>query len=215
MGNFWEDSDIKRDEIIKAIEEINQITCNSLFIWKTSVYLIFELDDKSLFNRASKKVIKVTIFDYDNLQKKAKQRTNNLMIEIESFFKYYNLLMNSKSIFCDSKIEERMNDLRKSAIMNYGEDDSGLCPLCLENLVSLSLPCSHFFCEKCIKTWIGKSDSCPLCRYKIKLNRNSPSGVSGASSWGVVDGIDKEQFNKESEEAILKLTEELFGKKKN
>ena len=213
MGNFWKDSDIKREEVIKAIDQINEITCNSLFIWKTSVYLIFELDDKSFFQRLSKKIIKVTIFDYDNSQKKAKQRPNPLMIEIEVFFQYYNLVMNSRSVFYESKMKEKMNSLTESKIMNFGEDDSGLCTLCFENVVNMSLPCSHFFCDKCIKTWLIKSESCPLCRYKIKLNKNSPMGVSGASSWGVVDGIDNEEFNKESEESILKMTKDLFGKK--
>ena len=214
MEKFWEDSDIKREDIVKAIEQINEITFSSLFIRKTSVYLVFELDDQSFFQRLSKKLIKVTISDFDNLQKKTIKRPNPLTIKIETFYNYYNLLMNSKSIFYESTIKERLSNLNQSDLMNFGEDDSGLCPLCNENMVNLSLPCSHFFCEQCIKTWIIKSDTCPLCRYKIQLNQNSPLGVSGATLWDVSDGIDQEQFNKESEEAIIKLTNELFGKKK-
>ena len=120
--------------------------------------------------------------------------------------------MNSRTMFLSQQMKQR----RKSKYQkNPGEkeaetDESGLCPICNENSVNLSLPCTHFFCEKCIKTWLVKSDSCPICRYKLKLNKKSPSGVSGAQSWNVIDDFDEDQIEKEYEKTLINLTKKLF-----
>ncbi|XP_069773788.1 E3 ubiquitin-protein ligase RNF181 isoform X2 [Narcine bancroftii] len=50
--------------------------------------------------------------------------------------------------------------------------DRGLkCPVCLlefedEELVK-KMPCEHFFHSGCIVPWLGKTNSCPLCRLEL------------------------------------------------
>ena len=76
MGNFWENSEIKRDEVKKNIFQINEITKTIVFMKKLGIYLFFELDDDTLIKRNSRKIIKVTIYDYDKKKCMVEKRAN-------------------------------------------------------------------------------------------------------------------------------------------
>ena len=219
MGTFWEDSRIKREEVVENISQINAITKTLLFMKKLKIYLIFQLDDESAMKRISRKIIKVTMYDYDVKKYMVQKREEPIWIDIDDFYKYFNLLMNSRSIFVSEQLKQHMGNLSKNKNKDEEDDDdldeSGICPICSENKVNLSLPCAHFFCEQCIKTWIGKSDSCPLCRYKLKVNKKDPTGVSGAKSWNVIDEIDNNLVEKENMESLINLTNKLFFENKD
>ncbi|XP_044273339.1 E3 ubiquitin-protein ligase RNF181 [Varanus komodoensis] len=50
--------------------------------------------------------------------------------------------------------------------------DKGLkCPVCLlefeEEEVVRRMPCQHLFHAGCILPWLGKTNSCPLCRHEL------------------------------------------------
>ncbi|KAG6538133.1 hypothetical protein ZIOFF_003244 [Zingiber officinale] len=49
------------------------------------------------------------------------------------------------------------------------EPDS--CSICLEDLgmaaLVLAMPCGHLFHPKCLKQWLERSCSCPLCRFSL------------------------------------------------
>ena len=60
-----------------------------------------------------------------------------------------------------------------------------------------------------------KSESCPLCRYKLQVNKKTPSGVEGAQSWDVIEEVDEEQLAKESEQTLRSLTKKLFSDNQN
>ena len=214
MGNFWENSEVKRDDVKKNLFQINQITKTLLFMKKMEIYLIFELDDDTLSKRNSRKVIKVTIYDYNTKKSFVEKREKPVSITIEEFYQYFNTLMNSRFIFLSDQMK---NKIKKKSTDNPedDDDDSDLCPICNANKVDISLPCSHFFCENCIKTWLDKSESCPLCRYKLKVNKKTPSGVEGAQSWDVIEEVDEEQLAKESEQTLRSLTKKLFSDNQN
>ena len=211
MGSsFWEKSEIKREEVMKNIFQINELTKTILFMKKLKLYLIFELDDDGLMKRKSRKIIKVIIYDYNDDTCTTQKRKNSISMTIEDFYNYYNILMNSRSLLLAEKMNENMRALSKSTIEHYGEDESGICPICSENKVNISLPCSHFFCENCLRTWVVKSESCPLCRSKLTLNKKDPSGVAGAQSWNIIDEVDEEQLEKEYEDTLKLLTKKFF-----
>ena len=42
------------------------------------------------------------------------------------------------------------------------------CPICVcEHTTSIKLHCNHVFCEDCIKTWMNRNPTCPLCRADV------------------------------------------------
>lgn len=212
MGNFWDNSELKREDVEKNVLDINQITKSLIYMDKYKIHLKFELDDAPI-QKMSKKVIKVNIYHYDVINKTIATKSNTLHITIEDFYKYYNLLMNLRRVFLNEQMEKNINNLSTSQIKKLGEDESSICPICCENNVDMSLPCAHFFCEKCIKAWIGKNESCPLCRYKLTVNRKDPTGIKGGQSWNIIDDVDQEQVDKENEESLQILTKKLFVEK--
>ena len=212
MGNFWENSELKREDVEKNIADINQITKSLIYMSRYKIHLKFELDDVPI-QKMNRKIIKVKIYNYDEKKKEISNKLNSLHIAIEDFYKYYNLLMDLRRVFLNEQMEKNINNLTTSQIKELGENESSICPICCENNVDMSLPCSHFFCEKCIKAWIGKNESCPLCRYKLTVNRKDPTGIKGGQSWNIIDEIDPEQVDRENEETLQKLTNKLFIQK--
>ena len=212
MGNFWENSELKREDVEKNIADINQITKSLIYMSRYKIHLKFELDDVTI-QKMNRKIIKVKIYNYDEKKKEISNKLNSLHIAIEDFYKYYNLLMDLRRVFLNEQMEKNINNLTTSQIKELGENESSICPICCENNVDMSLPCSHFFCEKCIKAWIGKNESCPLCRYKLTVNRKEPTGIKGGQSWNVIDEIDPEQVDRENEESLQKLTNKHYIQK--
>jgi hypothetical protein len=47
------------------------------------------------------------------------------------------------------------------------KDNTTECPVCMEHGDLVSTNCEHVFCNNCIRTWLDKKPSCPLCRNLI------------------------------------------------
>lgn len=47
------------------------------------------------------------------------------------------------------------------------------CAVCLVDLPAgsdaIKLCCGHVFCQPCIKDWVAKSATCPMCRVDLKV----------------------------------------------
>ncbi|XP_030227442.1 E3 ubiquitin-protein ligase RNF181 [Gadus morhua] len=57
-------------------------------------------------------------------------------------------------------------------VVSPEQADRGLkCPVCLlefeEQEAVRQMPCNHFFHSGCILPWLGKTNSCPLCRLEL------------------------------------------------
>ncbi len=52
------------------------------------------------------------------------------------------------------------------------EERENCCAICFNNLEmgqSMYLPCAHLFHDICIRTWLRKSPTCPICRLHVQL----------------------------------------------
>ena len=52
--------------------------------------------------------------------------------------------------------------------------DKKECVICLEEFKyrdkTIILPCIHFFHNNCIKSWLKRDNSCPICKFEISRN---------------------------------------------
>ncbi len=49
-------------------------------------------------------------------------------------------------------------------------DMKDLCSVCLQNNCNFITKCNHTFCMDCIKSWMEKKQTCPICRSVISLS---------------------------------------------
>jgi hypothetical protein len=214
MGSIWDKSIVKKEDVELNISKINDLTKKFTLIEFIGLYLEFSLDEDIFF---SNKIIKVIVKKYNSHEGKIEVKEKIVRLTIEEFYSYFNALMNSLSIFYESKLEERLKTLGEEDFDNLGIDESSLCPICEEKKVELSLPCSHFFCEDCIKKWVIKSETCPLCRFKLKHSNKeeteTPAGIEGTNRWSIFinDENVKQEIKKDNIEIFLKLTNRFFS----
>lgn len=212
MGIFsFKNLKISLEEINSSINKINNITTTELFVNKTLMHISF-----SLLNSNK---IKATIKDYDYKNSYLSENERIKYLNIDTFINYYNTLMSILNIFLDKKIGGKLETLSEEERMNYCKDENFICPICQEKKVNISLPCSHFFCESCINSWMLKShNSCPICRQNIKRSKindsNQETNIQGAKRWSVFTDENLEQanqMNKENIDTFFLLNKNLFN----
>ena len=168
-----------------------------------------------------KKIIKVIVKTFDPEKGIIENNKKIIHLTLDQFCNYYNALMNSLSIFCETELENKLNTLGEKGLKDLSSGESGMCPICEEEKVDVSLPCSHFFCEDCIKAWVIKSSTCPMCRYQLKRNtenekKGRPAGIEGSNKWLILEDDDKikQEIKKDNINRFLKLTNDYFINKK-
>ena len=154
MGTLWDNSLVEKEDVESKITKINELTKNYAILEFIGIYLEFSIKEENVF---SKRIIKVKAKKFNCNLQKVNDDHKTFYLTLEDFYNYYNALMNSLNIIVRKKIGERMSTLTEEEIETFGSDESSLCPICEENKVDISLPCSHFFCENCIKSWVIKS----------------------------------------------------------
>jgi len=54
------------------------------------------------------------------------------------------------------------------------ETTNGECAICLSDQTigqtATRMPCGHLFCDECLKRWLAKSNTCPVCRYEVETD---------------------------------------------
>lgn len=81
----------------------------------------------------------------------------------------------------DDREGNKMDVVKNMEITEALMREKTICPICKEEFKlgedASRLPCDHFFCFKCIHTWLNKSNTCPVCRRHLP-----PPGDSGLLS---------------------------------
>ena len=200
MGNGWKNTEKSKEEVESNIITANQMTQNELFMKKTGLFLKFTLDINPITNIFTKNIIKVEVFKFMN---NLKYFYKDKKLTLSEFYNFYNCLINSTHIFYENKLKQKFPNGKKN-------EENDICPICEENKVSIMLDCYHFFCEKCIKTWLfDKKNSCPLCRLEIDLNRVEDD-IKKSRHWNVIDNIDPKEYDKDESERFENLIQTLF-----
>ena len=61
------------------------------------------------------------------------------------------------------------------AIFSTAPTATGECIICIEETdKGIVLPCGHVYHEKCIRVWMNKNKTCPICRVVIKERVECP-----------------------------------------
>lgn len=54
------------------------------------------------------------------------------------------------------------------------ETTNGECAICLSDQkigqLASRMPCGHLFCSECLRKWLEKSNTCPVCRYEVETD---------------------------------------------
>ena len=79
------------------------------------------------------------------------------------------------------------------------------CPICLDvfNEAAHLDTCGHEFCNSCLKQWLSKSQSCPICRKDATIDDIRPCNL-----YRFVIGIDELRMQLEAMAAPLRNTDE-------
>ena len=76
--------------------------------------------------------------------------------------------------------QQFLNALPETIIddINKLDNEKRNCVICLEEFKNgdkaTSLPCIHLFHTSCIKNWLKKQNSCPICKFKITQENMNP-----------------------------------------
>ncbi|CAE7415954.1 unnamed protein product [Symbiodinium necroappetens] len=84
---------------------------------------------------------------------------------------------------------ERFNDADFRKLVRWRGTEAAECAICLSSLSSdedgLQLPCAarHTFHEDCVRSWLSRNVTCPLCRVDVRaiVRRRGQSQESGPS----------------------------------
>ncbi|CAE7236492.1 PRMT10, partial [Symbiodinium pilosum] len=87
---------------------------------------------------------------------------------------------------------ERFDDADFHELVRCRADDNTECAICLANMLphedAMQLPCAarHVFHEECVRSWLSRNVTCPLCRVDVRalVRRQSRSQASAPPTHG-------------------------------
>ena len=211
MGNFWENTYLKKSEVEETITKINEKLKQSSITELIGANIKFILTD----NKNKNRIIKAEINMNMELTK-GSQKT--FYLTLEQFYQYYNSLIDCIEALDNEECEKSFLSLEKK-MEDIDTLDSDLCPICNEKKLNISLPCKHFFCQDCIKNWMIKSETCPICRCKLKKENRKEKiqkydiDIYGVESWFIME-VDLNvlaEARKNNINVFLNLNKKLFN----
>ena len=98
----------------------------------------------------------------EGLQENEKKLEENLESLREELFE------KQKQLSKQEEITRKAEEMAKKVLVEKMEDEF-TCIICQELFIeATTLACSHSFCDYCLKSWLKKKKTCPICRTDIK-----------------------------------------------
>lgn len=89
----------------------------------------------------------------------------------DEIISFNNISINNRNNHADTKIVENLITNEIKDINKFSIKD---CRICLQEFKNgdryIILPCIHFFHANCVKTWMEKNNTCPICKFLLKVN---------------------------------------------
>lgn len=89
----------------------------------------------------------------------------------DEIISFNNISINNRNNHADTKIVE---NLITNELKDINKFPTKECRICLQEFKNgdyyIILPCIHFFHNNCIKTWMERNNTCPICKYLLKVN---------------------------------------------
>jgi len=77
--------------------------------------------------------------------------------------------------FLTEHLKNRQNNDTAPYFRLFTRERKLACPICREDFKidapAVRLPCQHFYCHDCIRQWLKKRNTCPLCRFKLPTDQ--------------------------------------------
>jgi hypothetical protein len=90
-----------------------------------------------------------------------------------SIVRHHNLINEVRITIRNTETIQRHSNrnLPKIRVEEGKESEAMMCSICLAELLvgsqATRLPCSHLYHEGCIMKWLGRSNTCPMCRQTV------------------------------------------------
>eukprot|EP00742_Colponemidia_sp_Colp-10_P001211 GILJ01001304.1.p1 GENE.GILJ01001304.1~~GILJ01001304.1.p1 ORF type:complete len:256 (+),score=18.29 GILJ01001304.1:81-848(+) len=172
------------NQLSRDIEFINSLTLSESFTKRSGYCLLFSVfttltnpDLIPLLWKVNNNVMVSVVKLYEEENAATKQDvpgvTTPRVLTIRQFYHIFCCLQDvnlPEWHLLDEKTKEssrKMSNVSEYDINAAWEFDRE-CMICMEDQTQVALPCSHAFCETCIKTWNIQSLTCPVCRNDVK-----------------------------------------------
>jgi molybdenum cofactor biosynthesis enzyme MoaA len=141
------------EQLSSDIETLNHIAKEKLPL--DNFYLQFGIDEHVNDTNVAQKKVDIKIYKVSN-EKIEEWRSTSM----KTFYKILTRMQLEAAIHAHYSNEK------------HGDDEDDECPLCMDAQVEISLPCTHSFCQSCIRQWNLTSTTCPSCRRDTNMNNS-------------------------------------------
>lgn len=87
---------------------------------------------------------------------------------LAKYYRYMDIVNLLDELYAkEDYFEKKIEGNKIQETQNQVSHDGEFCPICDENVCDTKTICKHDFCNTCLKKWIEKNNSCPMCRKNL------------------------------------------------
>lgn len=183
------------EDFLKSVLELNEIT--SSFSDQRGKQLKFTVQDgtdTSVFWKTTVRICCTKVLAIRN------QILSTRLLTLKQYIEIYKEITEQVSAL---PTDRSRVDICASVIFEQSRNDGSVeeeeeCCICMESKPELILPCTHRFCEGCIKEWNVTSKTCPICRERVN---------SVEDTWVLTEKPDTTEYEKDVKGYLVSLAD--------